>query len=167
MSSPDKTIDGRLIPLELDLTLELSVLKDLVREETLIPTEFQNVFYGRDPLRQDDKSLQDLGLKDDEIVTIVDIRQQQPSSLSTTQQQHSTPQYRRPPENHDRDTPENIERIRLNILGDPIRRAALEQQAQDLINVVHDPVAFKNVWMQRVARAEAEERAHALDMQKT
>lgn len=136
------TSDQDLVTLDLDLSLTLADLKSLVEIETKSPASLQEYFLDGQALRDNTKTLEQLNIKDGEMLAMMVSRapqqRQRPGGRRTTQQPG--------PEDESR-----IEQIRQQILSSPEHMSALIRQAPDLTEVVNDPVAFRQKWMERIS----------------
>ena len=136
------SIDQDLVTLELDLSLKLADFKNLVEQETKFPASTQEYYLDGEALRDDSKTLEELNVKDGEMLAMVITRSPQPRQRQAGQRrtQQSSPA-----------DPARIEAIRQELLASPDQMAAIIQRAPDLAEVVNDSTQFRQKWMDRIA----------------
>ena len=127
--------------MEVASDLSLETLKALVESEAGIPTAKQTLFFHNRALTNDTHSLEGVGIRDRDLITVHEARADV-----------------RPDERAVRNQPQDDgEILRLQALGDPNIMAQIRRYRPELADVVNDPRRFSELWSQmRTAQAEAE-----------
>jgi DNA damage-inducible protein 1 len=131
-----------LVTLDLDLSLTLADLKSLVEIETSFPVATQEYFLDGQALRDDAKTLEQLNIKDGEMLALM---------VSRPQQQRQRQAGRRTTQQPGPDDENRIEQIRQQILSSPEHMSTILRQAPDLAEAVNNPATFRQKWMDRIA----------------
>lgn len=136
--------------LNLDLPLGLTVkdLKSLVAAETNFPVESQQFYLNGRPLNNDAQTLEQAGIHDGEMLAML-VRQ--PGAAPPNRRAARTAGA----SNSGDMGAEELETVRLRILGDPPTLQSLREQNPPLAAAVNDPVRFREVW-QHFKNMEAE-----------
>jgi DNA damage-inducible protein 1 len=144
--------DQDLVTLDLDLSLTLADLKSLVEIETKFPAASQEYFLYGQPLRDNTKTLEQLNIKDGEMLAMMvsrgpQQRQRQGGRRSAQQQSQQ-------------DDAAHIEDTRQRILTSPEHMSSLIQQAPDLAEAINDETRFREKWMERMSNEQRLRREH-------
>ena len=155
--APDPQQDGEVITLDLPPGLTLADLKGFVQAETNLPQESQQFFLNNAPLVGDDKTLEDAGIKDGDMVAMVTRTPNNNRGASGPQAPGgSNRQPRQQVGTHE------IETTRLRILGDPSAMAQVRQSKPALAEAINNSEQFREVWMQMVREEQEREREIAM-----
>lgn len=149
INAPNEPSDQELLTLDLPPGLTVADLKSFVQSETNFPALSQHFYLNGQPLGSDAQTLEDAGVKDGEMMAMLVNR----SSASNTAQA-------RQQRNRRRGEPDagEIETTRLRILGHPQSQATLIDQKPDLAAALHDPVRFREAWLQLIREEDDRER---------
>ncbi|EON66125.1 hypothetical protein W97_05368 [Coniosporium apollinis CBS 100218] len=149
-------------PLTLDLPpgLTLGDLKGFVQAETSFPTSGQHFYLNGRLLTSDLQTLEDAGITDGEMLALLlnEPQQQteprQPQARGQQLQDNDmAPRSRRGEPNND-----EVETMRLRMLGDAPARAQMMQRMPQLGSAINDPVRFREVWLAMIREDEARRR---------
>lgn len=166
INAPNQPSDNDLLTLDLPPGLTIQDLKAFVQSETSFPVKSQQLFLNGSPLNTDTQTLEDAGIKDGEMLAML-IRT--PNSggggASTQASRGARPAggsggangQRRGNTNQGDMNTEELETVRLRLLGNPAAVANLGEQNPELAAALNDPARFREVFL-AMRRAE-EERA--------
>lgn len=149
-------IEQDLVTLDLDLSLTLADLKSLVEVDTNVQAAKQDYFLDGQALKDNTKSLQDLGIKDGEMLFMV-VNGGQNASSSSQQLRQPARRTRQQPASDD---PARIESIRQQLLNNPTQMTSLIDTAPDLAQVIDNPTQFREAWLARIANDTRERQNH-------
>jgi DNA damage-inducible protein 1 len=130
-------------------------LKSLVANETNHPATSQEYFLDGQALRDETKTLEQLNIKDGEMLGMMvsrnpSQRQQRPAATTA----RPAGQQRQPQD------PAHIEQVRQQILSSPQHMSGLIGSAPDLAAVIDDPVQFRNKWVERISEEQRRQQQH-------
>ncbi len=154
--APNTDFDQEIINYDLPPDLSLAGLKNLVEDEKKIPPASQQYYLNNTPIQGDEKTLEEAGIKDgDMLAMLMRQPQQQNSNMGQQRRQQQQPggQRRGPPQ-----ADQEIERARASILSNPQAMAQVREQRPALADAINDPARFKEVWMEMVREDEGRER---------
>ncbi|KAK0653427.1 DNA damage-inducible protein 1 [Lasiodiplodia hormozganensis] len=155
INAPDEPADQELLNLDLPPGLTLADLKGFVQVEANFPVNSQYFFYNGQPLAGDSMTLEQAGIKDDDMLVVMIRRQgqrQQPAAQRPAQQQPPRP--RRSPQD------DEIETTRLRILGDHNALRSLQDSRPELAAAVNDPNRWREEWINMKRLQEEQQREH-------
>lgn len=152
--APNHALDQELITLDLPPGLSIADLKGFVNAETSLPQAGQQFYLNNVPLQGDDKTLEEAGVKDGDMLAML-MRQtdQQTNAMGTQRRQQPATQRRQQTPG-----PGEIETTRLSILGNPAAMAQVREQRPVLAEAINDSNRFKEVWMEMIREDEDRER---------
>jgi DNA damage-inducible protein 1 len=153
--APNHALDQELLNLDLPSGLTLADLKGLVAADTDIPQQSQQFYLNNQVLQGDEKSLDDAGVKDGDLIAMFMSRPQRNNmgaQRQREQQGQQQQQQRRGPPNNTQE----IETTRLSILGNPAAMNQIREQRPALADAIDDSNRFREVWLEM--RREDEER---------
>ena len=156
--------DGELLTLDLPSDFTIAGLKSSVEAETKLPTHSQQFFHNGHPISGDDKTLEEMDIKDGDVLLVL-INRGAVSDHPITQPRHGAQQPngddgRRIP------TAEEIETIRLRLLNDAGGRARVQEQSPDLISALYDRDRFLEAFLKVVRQDEDRAREREEQLQK-
>lgn len=152
--APNTAYDGEILSYELPPTLSLADLKGFVNAETNLPQDSQQFWLNNNPIQGNEKTLEELGIKDDDMLAMLMRQPEQENNMGSRRRQQNAqarPQGGQRPEL----SPENIEAQRQSLLNNPEAMAQVRQQVPALVEVVNDRDRFREVWMEMVRTDEA------------
>lgn len=130
--------------------------------EANFPANSQYFFYNGQPLAGDTQTLEQAGIKDDDMLVVM-IRRPGQRGQGQGQGQRAQQQPGRP-----RRSPQDdeIETTRLRILGDHNALRSLQDQRPELAAAVNDPNRWREEWtnMKRMQERQQHEHQHQLDL---
>ncbi|CAK4030846.1 DNA damage-inducible 1 [Lecanosticta acicola] len=152
--APNHASDQEILNFDLSPDLSLADLKGFVAAETNIPHDHQQFFFNNQVVQGDNKTLQEAGIKDGDMIAML---------MRQPQQQNNMGSQRRPQQQQQRrggapNSPEEIETARLSLLGNPGAIAQMRQQRPALADAIHDSSRFREVWMEMIREDENRER---------
>lgn len=152
--------------LELPPGLTVKDLKGFVEADTKFPAASQTLFLNGRPLHQDDKTLEEVGVNDGEMLAMLIRRranpvQGQPQSRAQTGTPEASRQNRHSDQRPGAASPGagagagamDPEAVRTNLLRDPSAQAMLSQRQPNLFATLHDP----NRWREEFTRMKRQE----------
>jgi DNA damage-inducible protein 1 len=154
-------VEEDLLSLDVGPDMTLGDVKAVIQSDTNLPPEALHFFYNGQQLRDDSKTLEQLGIGAGENLfmavrdpRVVAQRRAAPQGNRAQRQllgeiASASTRHRRGPD---------PETLRLNIIGDPRVRAAVRQQNPELADAADDPQRFRDV-MSSIQRREDEETA--------
>lgn len=152
--APNHALDQELLTLDLPPGLSIADLKGFVTAETNLPQNSQQFFLNNQVIQGDQKTLEEAGIKDGDMLAML---------MRQPQQQGSMGSQRRQPQQQQRrgggpTSPEEIETTRLSILGNPAAMAQVREQRPALAEAINDGNRFREVWMGMMREDEDRER---------
>lgn len=160
INAPNEAMDQELLTLDLPPGLTIADLKGFVNAETQLPQASQQFYLNGQPIQGDTKTLEEAGIKDGEMIAML-VRQPQPQAASNNMGTQRTQQRsggggggraaRQP-------GPDEIETMRLSILGNPAAMANMRSQQPDLADAINDSGRFRDVFQTMVRQDEDRER---------
>lgn len=154
INAPDEPADQELLNLDLPDGLTLADLKGFVQAESNLPVNAQYFFFNGQPLAGDNQTLEQAGIKDDDMLVVMIRRQgQRPQG----QPQRAQPQQQRPFRSQQDG---EIETTRLRILGDHNALRSLQDQRPELAAAVNDPNRWREEWINMKRLQEEQQREH-------
>ncbi|KAI9662840.1 MAG: DNA damage-inducible protein 1 [Bathelium mastoideum] len=168
INAPENELDGELVTLDLPAELTVAGLKSSVQAETSLPAHAQQFYLNGQPLSGDDKTLDDIGIKNGEMLAVLINKDPARSPAGATQNQRTLHQGgqsqqmngaggRRLP------TAGEVETIRMRLLNDPEGQGRVREHNPDLISALYDQNRFREMYF-RVVRQE-EDRAREREEQ--
>ena len=142
--SSDSALDGDILNFDLAPSLTLADLKGFVQAETNIQPDSQHFYLNNAPVQGDAKTLEEAGLKDGDMLAML---ARQPAPQPQQQTQANRPRQQQQQQGQYADEQE-IERTRLQILGNPSAVAQVREQRPALYEAINDSKRFKEVWME-------------------
>ncbi|KAK0268187.1 DNA damage-inducible protein 1 [Friedmanniomyces endolithicus] len=144
--APNHALDQELITLDLPPGLSVGDLKGFVNAETHLPQAAQQFYLNNTPIAGDDKTLEEAGVKDGDMLAMLMRQPEQPNNMNAQRRQQRRPAGR---------SPHEIETSRLSILGNPAAMAQVREQRPALAEAINDTNWFKEVW-EKMDREDAE-----------
>lgn len=140
-------LDQEVVSLEVGLHLTIADLKGYISAETTFPSSRQLLYLNGQPIAGDNKTLEELGIKDGEML-----------ALLITDDNTANPQQQRGQASQGTSnmrSPDQIERTRLSFLRDPGALERVKQQQPELATAVNDPARFRELF-EGLLRAESD-----------
>jgi DNA damage-inducible protein 1 len=144
INAPDEAVDSDLLTLDVPLDLTLRDLKGMVEADTSFPPQSQHFYLNGQALRDDTQTLEQVGIKDGEMLAMMVNRR---SGQNQSQQQRQP--IRRPA---DRQAPldaEHIEAARRRLAADPAAVSHLIRTQPDYAQALNDPQKFRELWEEK------------------
>ena len=154
--APSTSHDQEILSFDVEPTLSLADLKGFVNAETGLAPESQQFWLNNHPIQGDEKTLQDLGIKDDDMLAMLMRQPEQSNNMGSTRRPQNAQRSQQQAQQGGQQNPQEIERMRQRILNDPAAMDQVRNQRPDLAESVQDPNRFKEVWLQ--AAKDEEER---------
>jgi DNA damage-inducible protein 1 len=142
--APNTEFDQEIINYDLPPDLSVAGLKNLVEDEKKIPPASQQYYLNNTPVQGDEKTLEEAGIKDGDMLAMLMRQPQQENSMGSQRRQPSA--QRRVPVQAEQE----VERTRQNILQNPGAMAQVREQRPALADAVNDPAAFREAWMEMI-----------------
>ncbi|KAL1613890.1 DNA damage-inducible protein 1 [Diplodia seriata] len=164
INAPDEPADQELLNLDLPPGLTLADLKGFVQVEANFPVNSQYFFYNGQPLAGDSMTLEQAGIKDDDMLVVMIRRQgQRQQGQASAQAQRAAQQAGRPRRSQQDD---ETETTRLRILGDHNALRSLQDSRPELAAAVNDPNRWREEWinMKRIQEEQQREHQRQLDL---
>ncbi|OJD29578.1 dna damage-inducible protein 1 [Diplodia corticola] len=164
INAPDEPADQELLNLDLPPGLTLVDLKGFVQVEANFPVNSQYFFYNGQPLAGDSMTLEQAGIKDDDMLVVMIRRQgQRQQAQAQPQAQRAAQQAGRPRRSQQDD---ETETTRLRILGDHNALRSLQDSRPELAAAVNDPNRWREEWinMKRIQEEQQREHQRQLDL---
>ena len=141
--------------LDLPPGLSIADLKGFVNAETNLPQASQQFYLNNTPIQGDEKTLEEAGIKDgDMLAMLMRQPQQENSNMGSQRRQPQSGQRRQPPGTG----AQEIETARLSILGNPAAMTQVREQRPALAEAINDSERFKEVWTEMIREDENRER---------
>lgn len=156
INAPDHALDQELFPLDLAATATVKDLKSMVNQGTGLAIENIQFYLNGQPLATDTQTLEAAGVKDGELLAML-VRDDTMTQRGTRPQQQQRPA-RGGQQQQQRAagmSNEQIETIRLRILGNAGAVQQVSQQHPEMGTAVHDPARFRELYI-RMQREENE-----------
>lgn len=128
-------------------------LKGFVNAETQLPQASQQFYLNNTPIQGDQKSLEEAGIKDGDMLAML-MRQEQQNTMAPRRQQQQAGQRRGAPGTGQQE----IETARLSILGNPAAMQQVRDQRPALAEAINDSNRFREVWLEMIREDEDRER---------
>ncbi|KEQ62787.1 uncharacterized protein M437DRAFT_9250, partial [Aureobasidium melanogenum CBS 110374] len=158
INAPGHALDEEFLPLDADNSSTLANLKTQVHDGTGFPITSIQFFLNGAPVVGDDKTLDQAGIKNGEMLYML-VREQ-----NNMPRQQTRPQQSQPPQ-QGRFSNDQIETLRLQLLGNPQAMQQVSQERPELAAAASDPVRFRELYVTSVQQAEARERERREQMQ--
>lgn len=142
VNAPDEVVEQDLVTLDIPPGMTVSDLKGLVQAETNFPKNVQHFWLNGQPLVGDNKTLEEAGVNDGEMLAMV-VRRQSAGTQNQPRFQSGQQQDR----NNDK-----VELTRQAILNNPDVRSQISRQNPEIAAAVDDPVRFRQVWAEAQRR---------------
>ncbi|KJY00832.1 DNA damage-inducible protein 1 [Zymoseptoria brevis] len=156
--APNHALDQELLTLDLPPGLSVGDLKGFVNAETSIPQASQQFFLNNQTIQGDDKTLEEVGIQDGDMIAML-MRQEQTNQNNMGTQRRAQPQ--QPQQQQRRGLGSNVQEIettRLSILGSPAAMAQVREQRPALAEAINDSNRFRDVWLEMNREDENRER---------
>jgi len=162
--------NGDLISLDLPEDLTVGGLKDLIKLETQIDPATQHYYFNGRAVRDDGQTLASVGVKDGDMIAMVQRDPQEQGNTARQSQQHA----RQPMSGQQTSASggggarsvavdaNSIEQMRRRMLSDASAMSQLRTQQPVLYEAIQDPARFRQVW-QEMARADQEREGQRRD----
>ncbi|EGP87529.1 uncharacterized protein MYCGRDRAFT_104595, partial [Zymoseptoria tritici IPO323] len=154
--APNHALDQELLTLDLPPGLSVGDLKGFVNAETSIPQASQQFFLNNQTIQGDDKTLEEVGIQDGDMIAML-MRQEQTNQNSMGTQRRAQPQQQQQRRGLGSNVQE-IETTRLSILGSPAAMAQVREQRPALAEAINDSNRFRDVWLEMNREDENRER---------
>jgi len=154
--APNHPLDQELLTFDLSPDLSLADLKGFVTAETGCPATDQKFYLNNQVLQGDQKSLQEVGINDGDMLALLLLPQQDSRNPPPPQQQQQQQQSRQG--GPSRIGLQEIETTRLSILGNPAAMVSIREQRPALAEAINDSNRFRDVWMEMVREDQNRER---------
>lgn len=154
--APNHEADQELLTLDLPPGLTIADLKGFVNAETNIAAASQQFFHNNQALQDDNKTLEEVGIRDGDMIAMLMRQPQQQNNMGSQprRQQQQQGQQRR----GGATGPQDIENTRQNILANPGAMQKIRDDRPALADAIHDPDRFREVWQQMIQDDEDRER---------
>lgn len=125
-----------------------------MNDDVKVPPTSQQFYLNNTPIAGDEKTFEEVGIKDGDMLAMLMRQEQQQSTMGSQwrQQQNAGTQRRGPPQ-----AQEEIENARLSILQNPGAMAQVREQRPALADAIHDPARFREVWLDMIREDEGRE----------
>ena len=139
-----------MLSYELPPGLSLGDLKAFIHAETNVPQASQQFYLNNNVLQGDEKTLEELGLRDHDMIAMLTRHPEQQNNMGS----------QRRPQNAQRrsqggpQSPQEIETARQSILNNPDAMAQVRTQRPALADAIHDSNRFKEVWLEMMREDE-------------
>lgn len=156
--------DQELLTLDLPPGLTIADLKGMIEAETKFPTNIQTLFFNGQALRTETQTLEQANINDGEMLAVMVRR----PTANNASQSSAESRRQREVDRPEADTPDRIEEVRQQILGNPTQLNQLISGQPQLASVVNDKDRFKDMWMSMMdqrdrAQREREEETQMLN----
>lgn len=148
ITAPDDPADSTIVSLDLPPGLTILDLKNFVHSETKFPVDSQQFYLNGSILNADSKTLEEVGLNDGDMLALLINRPRRAA--------HSHPAAM------PRNAADEIETIRLRILGDQNALTQIQQGNPQLAAAINDP----NRWREEWSNARRDEQHHQREHQR-
>jgi len=153
--APNHALDQELLNFDLPPGLTILDLKAFVNGETDFPQAQQTFYLNNAVLQPDSKTLEEAGVKDNDMLVLL-TRPQQQQQQQRQQQQHQQPNMGAQ-QQQQQGSPADIERTRLSILGNANAMAQVREQRPALAEAINDSNRFRDVWTDMMREDERRE----------
>lgn len=165
INAPDHALDQELLPLDLAETATVKDLKSMVNAGTGLEITQLQFYLNGQPLVGDTQTLAAAGIKDGELLAML-VRDDMPSGNRQTQQRPGAGQ--QPSSSSARSgaiTNEQIETVRLRILGSDQAVQQVSQQHPGMATALQDPTRFRELYLSMQQEENTRERERLQQMQ--
>ena len=121
--------------------------------ETQLPQASQQFYLNNTPIQGDQKSLEEAGIRDGDMLAMLMRQEQQQSNMAPRRPQQQGGQRR----GAQGTGPQEIETARLSILGNPAAMAQVREQRPALAEAINDTNRFRDVWLEMIREDEVRE----------
>ncbi|EME43863.1 hypothetical protein DOTSEDRAFT_130936, partial [Dothistroma septosporum NZE10] len=161
--APNHAADQELVTLDLPPGLSIADLKGFVNAETNVPQASQQFFHNNQVIQGDDKTLEEVGIRDGDMIAMLMRQPQQQNNMGSQprRQQQQQQQQQQQGVQQRRAAPggaQEIENTRQNILANPGAMQRIREDRPALADSIHDPDRFREVWQQMMQDDEDRER---------
>jgi hypothetical protein len=160
INAPGHALDEEFLPLDADISSTLAALKTQVHDGTGFPITSIQFFLNGAPVVGDDKTLDQAGIKNGEMLYML-VREQNNMPRQQTRPQQAQP----PQQGQGRFSNDQIETLRLQLLGNPQAMQQVSQERPELAAATSDPVRFRELYINSIQQAESRERERREQMQ--
>ncbi|KAI5276469.1 hypothetical protein E4T47_00621 [Aureobasidium subglaciale] len=158
INAPGHALDEEFLPLDADISSTLADLKKQVHDGTGFPISSIQFFLNGAPVVGDTKTLDQAGIKNGEMLYML-VRDQ-----NNMPRQQARPQPSQPPQSA-RLSNDQIETLRLQLLGNPQAMQQVSQERPELAAAASDPVRFRELYLDSIQQSESRERERREQMQ--
>ncbi|KAK8159708.1 hypothetical protein IWX90DRAFT_308493 [Phyllosticta citrichinensis] len=155
ITAPEDPADSSIVSLDLPPGLTILDLKNFVQSETKFPVESQQFYLNGSILNGDSKTLEEAGLNDGEMLALLIKR---PQRAAHAQPRSGTAQTQ--PGGMPRNAADEIETIRLRILGDQNALTQIQQGNPQLAAAINDPNRWREEWTNARRDEQRQQREH-------
>ena len=159
INAPGHALDEEFLPLEADPSSTLAALKTQVHDGTGFPVTSIQFFLNGAPVVGDDGTLEQAGIKNGEMLYML-VREQ-----NNMPRQQARPHQAQPPPQQGRFSNDQIETLRLQLLGNPQAMQQVSQERPELAAAASDPARFRELYLSSIQQAESRERERREQMQ--
>lgn len=164
INAPDHALDQELFPLDLPPTASVADLKSTINAGTGFPIDKLIFYLNGQPVVGDNKSLEEAGIKDGEMLAML-VRQDQ-----APRQRQQAPQQQRSgarggPARPTMMTTEDIETLRLSILGNAAQLRQIQQGDPAMAAAINDAARWRDMYHSKMQEEENRERERMEQMQ--
>jgi DNA damage-inducible protein 1 len=151
-------LDEEFLPIDADTTSTLAHLKRQVHDGTGFPIPSIQFFLNGAPVVGDDQTLDQAGIKNGEMLYML-VREQ--NNMTNHQPRQQQPQRSQ----QARFSNDQIETLRLQLLGNPHAMQQVSQERPELAAAASDPARFRELYITSVQQADSSERERREQMQ--
>lgn len=155
VTAENHPLDQELLTLEVASNLSIADLKGYVSAETNFPTTRQQFYLDGQPVAGDDKTLEQVGIKDGEMLAVLITPENAAPARQPQRQGQRAGNNQRPA---DFSSPDHIERTRLGFLANPAALAQVRSQRPDIADAVNNPARFKELFEAMAGEEQERER---------
>jgi len=171
INAPGHALDQELFPLDLADTATLKDLKSTVNGSTGFDVEKLQFYLNGQPLLGDSRTLDAVGIKHGELLAMLvreDSMPQQPQGARNLQQQQRAARGQQQQQQSNRGSGmsnEQIETVRLRILGNAAAVQQVSQQHPEMATAIHDSTRFRELYIRMQTEENDRERERMEQMQ--
>ncbi|CAD0056696.1 unnamed protein product [Aureobasidium pullulans] len=158
INAPGHALDEEFLPLDADISSTLADLKKQVHDGTGFPIPSIQFFLNGAPVVGETNTLEQAGIKNGEMLYML-VRDQ-----NNMPRQQARPPQAQPPQ-QGRFSNDQIETLRLQLLGNPQAMQQVSQERPELAAAASDPARFRELYVSSIQQAESRERERREQMQ--
>ncbi|KAL1301986.1 hypothetical protein AAFC00_002440 [Neodothiora populina] len=166
INAPNHALDQDLLPIELPPSATIKDLKTTINSGTGFEISQLQFYLNGQPLLTDTQTLEAVGVRDGELLAML-VREDMPPSGAPQQNPHSQSRgVRQQSSNRPSGiTDEQIETVRLRILGSDAAVQQVSQQHPQMATAIQDPVRFRELYLSMQQEENTRERERREQMQ--